>query len=754
MESSGVSTKRRTSCLAQHATTNGQPGVWVTRGSGQVDHEPKKVDFANLPAKSQTDEPILKEIGILYGGSLIASTIIGPGIFTSPKGVLEGAGSVGLSLVIWAACGVFSTLAALCFTELRESVKKEGVEYAYISEAFGPVVTFVYSWMRIAAAEPVGTAVFCVAFADYFADALFEGCGPPETLRTILAITALVSLAVMNAYSNKMAEQVQLLATVGKVTAVAFILIFGLMRLVQGHVSNLKTGFEGTKHEPATLAFAVYNGLWAYGGWSNVNHVTRGVKNPPRNLPRLVITVIPLVSIIYMLVVTSYFTVMTKEDMMSSNAIGVTFGARVLGKYAAVIPIGVGLTALGSANGTFLTVGRLSGVAVKDGYMPEVSSWIHVRSKTNITTLISRAVIGSVMIMVGSIGSLIRFFVFTVWVFHGLSVLALLVLRVKNKEKKRPYKVNIVIPIIVVSIIGAFTVAPFVGRPKPEFYASLVLLAISLLFYLQSKYLPVNPVFSEKITIILQLLLRIAPRSTLRVPRRLSLAMHRASIAIARRQSVAHNRRVQEEYIRRHSGSLIPPPSIKRSASSLSSQRRPSNVMRRNTGILKRSQTFTSARNSVRSTSFSPDTFSEKTDFTTSCDSGFSPNEDLLYTNGKPRTMFPDVEISISPPSEESLDSDFDADDDGSGGEDVQPNDAFGLGLFPIFTQGSLESSSSSESSSDEKQYESPSTSSDDDSDDLTDEDFRIGDDLSFIFIDKIHSSSTDDDLGRHDTRL
>lgn len=81
--------------------------------------------------------------------------------------------------------------AALCFTELRESVRKEGVEYAYISEAFGPVTAFVYCWMRIAAAEPVGTAVFCAAFADYTADAIYDGCGPPDTIRKSLAILAL-----------------------------------------------------------------------------------------------------------------------------------------------------------------------------------------------------------------------------------------------------------------------------------------------------------------------------------------------------------------------------------------------------------------------------------------------------------------------------------------------------------------------------------------------------------------------------------
>ncbi|XP_076449020.1 uncharacterized protein LOC143285542 isoform X2 [Babylonia areolata] len=498
--------------------------------------------------KDKAHTGVGKEIGLLYGGSLILNTIIGPGIFTSPKGVLAGAGSVGMSLVIWGVCGVFSTMAALCFAELRESVRKDGVEYAYITEAFGPLAGFVYCWMRIAAAEPVGTAVFAAALADYIADTIYDDCGSPELLRKSIAILAVVSLALLNVFSQKLADRMQVLAYVGKITAIGVIIFYGLKHIVEGKTEELQQPFEGTISNPTSLTFAFYNGLWAYGGWSNVNHVTSGLKKPPRNLPRLVKTVIPLVMVIYMLVVTSYFTVMSREEMLASEAIGVTWAERVLKDEAmAIIPIGVGLTALGSLNGTFLSAGRLSGVAVKDKQMPEVASWIHVRSKTPILTVYTRLVIATIMILVAEIGELVRFFIFSVWLFHGMSVLALLVLRFKDKDKVRPYKVNIVLPVIVVLVIAFLLIGPFLETPKPEFISSLALIVLSLLCYLPSRWIQSRASVPDRMVVWLQLFFRIAPKRDLRRKsflRRMS-SLARNSILIPAGASPAAIRRLQ-----------------------------------------------------------------------------------------------------------------------------------------------------------------------------------------------------------------
>ena len=77
------------------------------------------------PEKSENGDDKIRlkaEMTLLNGCTVIVGCIIGSGIFVSPTGVLKSTGSVNLSLVVWAICGIFTMFGAYCYAELGKEL--------------------------------------------------------------------------------------------------------------------------------------------------------------------------------------------------------------------------------------------------------------------------------------------------------------------------------------------------------------------------------------------------------------------------------------------------------------------------------------------------------------------------------------------------------------------------------------------------------------------------------------------------------
>ncbi|XP_074757369.1 cystine/glutamate transporter-like isoform X2 [Athene noctua] len=357
-----------------------------------------------------------KKITLLRAFSLLIGSMVGSGIFISPKGVLKNSGSVGFSLVVWFACGLLSMFGALCYAELGTRITKSGGHYIYILETLGPLPSFLFLWAEFFAIRPANSAVVSLAFGRYMLEPFFAPCAAP------LPAVKLVSL------------------------------------LGYCHTKNFQDAFDRQSLVLDKLPLAFYAGMFAYSGWFQTSFVREELVRPERNIPLAVIVSVITVIVGYMLTNISYYTVLGMQDVLASPAVAVSFVQRAFKSLISVVPVLVALSCFGTMNGGIFTFSRTLFVASREGQWPPLFSMIHIRRHTPLPAVMLMFPLVTAMVCIGDIYHLMNFFSFSRWLFIGLATLGLIVHRHRHPELHSPFKVPLFIPVSF-TVICLFTVA-------------------------------------------------------------------------------------------------------------------------------------------------------------------------------------------------------------------------------------------------------------------------------------------------------
>ncbi|XP_036398922.1 b(0,+)-type amino acid transporter 1-like [Megalops cyprinoides] len=452
-----------------------------------------------------------QELGLASAVSLIGGTMIGSGIFMSPQSVLSNIGSPGASLVIWMLCGLIAMLGALSYAELGTIIKESGGDFIYILRIYGKLPAFFVAFTFLLVMRPASIAAMSLSFAEYAVAPIYQDCTPPLLVVKCIAAICILVVSIANILNVRLTMSIQVVFMVAKVLGLLVIVFGGIVVLADGPSGGINNAFEGTRLGLNPIGMAFYQGLWSFAGWYNLNYVTEEVKKPEVNLPRAVMIAIPMVTVLYLLVNVSYLAALTPREMMSSTAVAVTWGNKVLGSWGWVMSVAAAMSAFGSLNGTFFSGGRVCFVAAREGHMPDILSMAHVRHLTPSPALIFTTAISLIVLIPGDFQSIVNFFSFTAWFFYGITLSGLLYLKIKKPELPRPYKVPILIPILVLMAAIFLVLAPIVDDPQIEYlYVTLFILS-GIVIYIPFIHFKMCPGILDKVTLFLQLFLEVAP---------------------------------------------------------------------------------------------------------------------------------------------------------------------------------------------------------------------------------------------------
>lgn len=179
----------------------------------------------------------------------------------------------------------------------------------------------------------------------------------------------------------------------------------------------------------------------------------------------------------------AYMSVLSIPEMVEAPAVAVLFGEKILGPAAFLIPLGVALATFGCALSIQFGVTRLCYVASQDGHMLSSLSYVHVTRLTPSPAVVMQGIITLVFILVGNIEPLIHFASFLIWLFYGMAMIALLVLRRTRKEVHRPYRVPTWIAVFVLLVAVFLSVVPIITDPSPKYLFAVGFILLGVLVY-------------------------------------------------------------------------------------------------------------------------------------------------------------------------------------------------------------------------------------------------------------------------------
>ena len=436
---------------------------------------------------AKAEPPTLKkELTLINGVALVVGQIIGSGIFVSPNIVLRYSGSFGLSMCLWLLGAVVAIACGLSFCELGTFIKKCGGESGYILEAYsfkgkkpwyrfvGSLLSFLFTWASAFVIRPASIAILSLVFARYLSRPFYLDCDVPISVMKLIALSLVIVLAAINCYSVKLVGRVATVFTSVKLLSCAFIIIVGVIYVIKQGCFPLTfhQPFEGTERSPSSIAIALFAVLWAFNGWSVLGYAAEEMKNVEKNLPRSVIAGVFLVIAIYAGINLAYFAVLSYEELLAAEAVALPFGRATLGTAGLVIiPLLVAISTFGTANGNIFAGSRIMLSTARDGLLLDAFSGLHRSFQTPILGIIALAVITAVLIVVGNIDDLIDGVSSAVWLFYGLAIAGLLIMRVTHRHEPRPYRVWLIAPIFGLLVCLYLIVFPVIQKPVPTLLA-------------------------------------------------------------------------------------------------------------------------------------------------------------------------------------------------------------------------------------------------------------------------------------------
>ena len=378
---------------------------------------------------------LLRQVGLFDATMIVMGGIVGAGIFINPYVVAQRVHTPLLILGAWAAGGVVAMIGAFIYAELAARMPDVGGQYAYLREAFHPVVGFLYGWVLLLVIQTGGMAAVTVTFARY----LLELTSWPVSEK-LVAVVTLAILTIINCLGVKLGSRVQSVLMLLKIAAIALLIFAGLFLVPDRHELLHPVLDRPPSWDLLTaIGAAMVPVLFAFGGWQTANFIAAEIKEPRKNLSRALILGVAGVILLYLSVNFVCVRVLGAQGLAQTTVPASAVMRNAMGNSGArLIALGITVSTLGFLSQSILTAPRVYFAMARDGLFFRAVAKVTERTHVPVAAIVLQSVWTMVVALSGRYEQILNYVVSMDFIFFGLTAATLFVFRRREANLREP----------------------------------------------------------------------------------------------------------------------------------------------------------------------------------------------------------------------------------------------------------------------------------------------------------------------------
>lgn len=387
-----------------------------------------------MPISPNTaNSQLVRRLGLFDATMIVMGGIIGSGIFMNPYVVAQRVHTSLLILGVWIVGGLLALIAAFIWAELATRRPDVGGQYAYLREAFHPIVAFLYGWVLLLVIQTGGMAAVSVTFSRYFIEMTHL-----RIHDSVLAAIVLAVLTIVNCLGVKAGSTLQSILMVLKILAIVALVVCGLMLVAPNAISPANESPQPASFELLTaIGAAMVPVLFAYGGWQTATFVAAEIKEPEKNLSRGLIFGVAGVVLLYVAANYVYLRMLGPVALADATAPASEVMRRALGENGArIMAAGIAISTVGFLSQSMLTAPRVYFAMAQDGLFFKQVAKVHPRTHAPVVAIALQGALAILIAFWGRYEQILNYVVSMDFIFFGLTACCLFVFRKRETSRE------------------------------------------------------------------------------------------------------------------------------------------------------------------------------------------------------------------------------------------------------------------------------------------------------------------------------